>query len=206
MMVEERAVVAVADGGGEVRALVPLLAEPLVDQHVGVDRHAEHEHEAGQAGQRERGVHRDHEPDREQQVGEQRDARDHAGEAVVEDHEHQHGDERHPDGHRPLADRVGPERRPDGVLADRLLAQLGRQRPAPQDLHEPIDASCVSNLPVICPWLVISPLKRRARRRSGRRAGWRGCGSWLPDGLLRAGDLAELLGPGPVEREIDRTG
>ena len=49
----EGPVVAVADGHRQVRPAFAFLAEPLVDEHVGIDRHAEHEHEAGQAGQRE---------------------------------------------------------------------------------------------------------------------------------------------------------
>ncbi len=52
----EGAVVAVADGQGEAGAALALLAQPLVDQHVGVHGHAEHQHQAGQAGQREGGL------------------------------------------------------------------------------------------------------------------------------------------------------
>ena len=65
----ESAIVAVADGQGQAGAAFAFLAQTLVDQHVGIDGHAEHEHQAGQAGQREGGVDEHHEGDRQQQVG-----------------------------------------------------------------------------------------------------------------------------------------
>ena len=86
----ESAVVAVADGQRQTGAAVALLAQPLIDQHVGVDRHTEHEHQAGKSGQGERGIHHDHEGHRQQKVGQQSDACDEAGEAVVDEHEPQH--------------------------------------------------------------------------------------------------------------------
>ena len=126
----EGAVVAVADGQGEAGAAFAFLAQTLVDQHVGIDGHAEHEHEAGQAGQREGGVDQHHEADRQQQVGQQRDAGDDAGEAVVDEHEDQHGHEGEADRQRALADRVAAERRPHGVLADRLGFSVAGRAPA----------------------------------------------------------------------------
>ena len=93
-------------------AAVAFLAKPLVDEHVGIDRHAEHEHEAGQAGQREGGIDGDHEAHGQQQVGQQCDAGDQAGEAVVDEHEDQDGGEGQADRDRPLkivsAPRVAP--------------------------------------------------------------------------------------------------
>ena len=47
--------------------LLKLLANPLVDQHVGVDRHADRQHQAGQAGQRERRLDQHHQRQHQQQ-------------------------------------------------------------------------------------------------------------------------------------------
>ena len=139
MMVREGPVVAVAQGGRQVHAAVAFLAQALVDQHVGVHRHAEHEHEPGQARQRERGVDGHHEADGQQQVRQQGDGRDQAGEPVVDDHEHQDATKASTIEIVSAADGVLPERRADGVLADRQRLERGRQGAGPEQLDDPLD-------------------------------------------------------------------
>ena len=74
-------------------AAAQLLADALVDQHVGVDRHAERQRDGGDAGQRQRGLqHRQHRH-QQQQVDRQRDRRDHAEQQVVDAHEQRDRDE-----------------------------------------------------------------------------------------------------------------
>ena len=50
----ERAAEAGVERGDRRAAGAHLLADALVDQHVGVDRHADGQHDAGDAGQRQR--------------------------------------------------------------------------------------------------------------------------------------------------------
>ena len=101
-------------------------------------------------GQGEGGLDRDHEADGEQQVGQEGDAGDQAGEAVVDDHEHQDGRERQEDGDRAGADRVPPQGRTHGVLADGERLQGGGQRPDRSSLT--IRSTSVrSNLPWMMP-------------------------------------------------------
>ena len=57
-----------ADGCPAIR----LLPHALVDEHVGIDRHAHGEHEAGQAGERERRLERDHQRNDEQDIEQHR--------------------------------------------------------------------------------------------------------------------------------------
>ena len=71
-----------------------LLAEALVDEHVAVDGDAEVQRDAGEAGQREAGVHQGHGVEDDQRVHQQRDVRDDAREEVVERHHREGG------GHR----------------------------------------------------------------------------------------------------------
>ena len=96
--------------------LLKLLANPLVNQHVGVDGHADGEHQAGQAGQRERRLDQHHQRQDQQQIERQREAGHDAGEPVVDDHE-QHDGERSsmPIAILPLLDGFGAERRADDL-------------------------------------------------------------------------------------------
>ena len=59
-MALQRLVVGVAQGHAEREAAVLLFAQALEDQHVGVDGRADRQHDAGDAGQRERRVERGH--------------------------------------------------------------------------------------------------------------------------------------------------
>ena len=61
-------------------AAAQLLADALVDEHVRVDRHAERQHEAGDAGQRQRRAPNDrHDGEHEQAVEDQRQVGDEPG-------------------------------------------------------------------------------------------------------------------------------
>ena len=139
IMVGKAAVVAVANGQGQAGPAFAFLAQTLVNEHVGVHRHAEHEHQAGQAGQREGRLHGDHEADGQNQVGQQGHAGHDAGEAVVDDHEEQHGREGQaiPRGRR--LDRVLAERRAHGALAHGLRLQGWRAGTGPENVDELID-------------------------------------------------------------------
>ena len=105
---------------------VRLLAHALVDQHVGVDRHAHGQHDAGDAGQRQRRAERGQDADHQEVVGDQRDVGEEAEDAVADDHEDDDRDGRDDRGDDAGADRVGAEARPDGALLDD--GQLGGQR------------------------------------------------------------------------------
>ena len=66
------------------RAAAQLFAHALVDQHVGVDRHAQRQRDGRDAGQRQRGLqHRQHRH-QQQQVEGQRQRREHAEQQVVQ--------------------------------------------------------------------------------------------------------------------------
>ena len=97
----------------------------------------------------------DHEADREQQVGQQGHAGDQAGEAVVDDHEDQHGHRRAQKMavHAGL-DGVQAQGRPDGAFADRLRLERGRQRAGTQDVDQ-ASIFLRGEVPLIWPLVVI---------------------------------------------------
>ena len=64
-----------------------LFANALEDQHVGIDRDADREHDAGDARQRQRRIDRRESRKREQYVEPQRTDGEHPGHAVVADHD-----------------------------------------------------------------------------------------------------------------------
>ena len=103
-------VVAVAQGRGQVHATVAFLADALVNEHVGVDGHAEHQHQARHARQRERRMHCLHKANRQKEIGEKSGRRDQPGKAIVEDHERQDDRERQEDRERASADCILAER------------------------------------------------------------------------------------------------
>ncbi len=53
-------------------AIAPFLADALIDQHIGIDRHAHGEHDAGDARQRQREADHRHDGDQHHQIGDQR--------------------------------------------------------------------------------------------------------------------------------------
>ena len=116
-------------------AVAYLLADALEDQHVRVHGHAHREHDAGDAGQRERGLQqRQHGHDQHQIQG-QRQIGDQAEHLVVKGHEDQH--QHKADDHRihALIDIILAEAGADGALLNdidrrgqRAGAQQQRQR------------------------------------------------------------------------------
>ena len=81
-----------------------------------------------------------HEADRQQQVGQQGDAGDQAGKAVVDEHEDQHGARRRSeDRDSARLDGVGAEGRPHRAFADRLRLERGRQGAGTEDFDRGVD-------------------------------------------------------------------
>ncbi len=77
-------VVAGGDAGQRRVAVAQLLADSLVDQHVGVHRHADGQRDAGKARQGQRGAEQRHHRDHHQQVEQQREVGDDAEHLVVD--------------------------------------------------------------------------------------------------------------------------
>ena len=95
------------------------LADPLVDEHVRVDGHADGQSQASDAGQGHCRAKRREDRDLQEQVEHDREVSDHTGHVIVKCHEHQH--ERGP-GERPvdaLTNGVGAEARSDALLVRR---------------------------------------------------------------------------------------
>ena len=116
----ERAVEARLDGRARQLADLQLLTDPLEDQDVRVDRHADGQRDAGDTRQRQGGAEGGHAREEDEKVQDERDVGDHPGEPVVDHHEDEDHHRRGEDRDHPLADRVGAERRPDGpFLQDR---------------------------------------------------------------------------------------
>ncbi len=86
------------------------LADALVDQHVGVYRHPDRQHDAGDAGQRQRAVEEGHASDDQYDVEYHRDVGDHAGHSVVNAHEEKDDDSAQQEGPSPGGDRVATQR------------------------------------------------------------------------------------------------
>ena len=66
---------------------VDFLAQAFVDQHVGVHRHADGQHHAGDAGQGEGEAEHGHHAEEDDRVDDQADDGNEAGHAVVNQHE-----------------------------------------------------------------------------------------------------------------------
>ena len=112
------------------RPVPPLLAHALVDDDVGVDRHAHGQHDAGDAGHGQRRAEDRQDGDDQRDVGGEREVGDQAEPAIGDEHEAD--DENAGDDRGDLAgrDRIGAEARADGALLDD--GQVGRQRAGAQ--------------------------------------------------------------------------
>ena len=131
-------------------AIAHLFADALVDQHVGVDGHAQGERDGGDAGQRQRRLQQRQDRHQQQQVGRERQHRYHAEHHVVHAHERGDRDKAPERGTETLADVVGAEAGADGALLDdfhrrgegpgaqqqRHVGRFGGAH-APADLHAP---------------------------------------------------------------------
>ena len=170
-----------------------LLADALVDQHVGVDRDADGEHDAGDAGQGQRGADQREDAEDQRDVDEQREIGKQPEEAVGREHEDD--DERETHQRRLLArgDGVGAEARADGPLLDGR--ELGRQRTGAEQHGEVVGALDGE----IAADLAGAAEDRLVDARRGDHLAVKQNGKGQPDILLR--DLAEALGAGGVEAE-----
>ena len=132
----EDLVVALLDGHPQAGPAVDFLADAFVDQDVGVNRHAQREHQARDAGQGERPADHGHGRQDQHQIEHQRHVREGARDGVIDAHEHhdrQHREERRVDARR---DVVGPHVRRDVLHRDRFGFQRRRQRAGVHDLLE----------------------------------------------------------------------
>ena len=106
-------------------ALLQLLANTLINQHVCVNRHGDRERNARESWQRERAIERRHDAEDQQRVNRKRDVRHDAWNEVIQKH-HDAGDG---DG----VDRC-PETLREVVRADTWAENVHRDRIA-TDLH-----------------------------------------------------------------------
>ena len=126
----EGLVIAPVDPGLQGLARLKLLPHALIDEHVGVHRHAHGQDDAGDARQRQGGAQQRQGPQQEDDVDDQGVIGHQAGEAVVEDHEDHHQDGAQDAGGESLLDGVGPQGGAHGDVLDDLDG--GRQGPGPQ--------------------------------------------------------------------------
>ena len=193
---------AVADRHPQGRAAVGLLTHAFVDEHVGIDRHADREHEPREAGEGERRLDRDHQGDDEDDVEEHREIGHEAGEAVVGEHEGEDDDRCQEHRPGPGADRVGTELRADPLFADRLAVEGGRQAAGIEDADERLDVALFE---------VAGDLPVRRDRAADRRSGEEDAVEDDPQpagetvgriGEIAAGEDTEQAGAGRIEREV----
>ena len=78
------------DGGLRCRTVAQFLAHALVDEHVGVNGHPQHQGHGGHARQGQGSLHHGQHSHQEQQVHGQRHGGKHAKQGVVNTHEHRH--------------------------------------------------------------------------------------------------------------------
>src|SRR5438067_9511363 len=125
---------AVLDGRAHGLAVAQLLADALEDEHVRVDGHAEGQDDAGDAGERQRGLEDRHHAENDHEVEQQRQNGVDPGALVVDEHRGDEGDETDERRQHALVDGVAAERRPDGALLEGI--ERRRQRAAAQDERE----------------------------------------------------------------------
>ena len=109
-----------------------LLADALEDEHVRVDRHADREHDAGDARQRQRCFEQGHDRSDEHEIDRQRHVRRNAEDPVVDEHEREQlGGGPHQEvacNHRHRRRRVSLQRRAGTGLWQRRTGLHYRQR------------------------------------------------------------------------------
>ena len=194
---------AVADRRAHTRSPLRLFPHTFVDQHVGIDRHAHGEDEAGEASQRERRLERDHQRHDEQDVEQHRQVGDEPGEPVIGQHEGKHHDRRQQHRAGTGADRVGTELGADLLLADRLAHEGRRQAAGVEHAHQEID---VRLLEAAGDLAVAGDRAADRRRRQERVVEQDAQPAREPVGRIGkvlAGERAEECRPRGVEREID---
>ena len=132
----QRLAKALADRRAEFRPGVLLFADALEDQHVGVHRHADGQHQPRDARQREGRLDHGHDAQDDDHVRQQREVGHQAGEEVVDRHEDRHGDQRHHAGPQAFTQVVGAQGRAGGLLRDRVGRELTLERAGSQRADE----------------------------------------------------------------------
>src|ERR1700730_18067227 len=114
----QRALEAGVDRGNRSAPAAQFLADALIDQHVGIDRDADRQHDAGDARQRERGIQQRQHAEDHRDVDGAREIGDHAKQPIGREHEHDHHDRADIGGEFTLLDRILAEAGADGALLD----------------------------------------------------------------------------------------
>ncbi len=172
-----------------------LLADALIDQHVGIHRDADGQHNAGDARQRQRGVKQRQDAENHRYVDRHRDVGDDAEQPVGQQHEHEHEDRADIGGTLAGKDRVLAEAGTDGAFLDHR--ERRRQRAGAQQ-----DGEVVSLLHgEIAGNLARTAGDRFADDRRGDHFVVEHDGKRQADVL--GGGAAELAGAGGVELERD---
>ncbi len=112
------------------RAPAQFLADALVDQHVGVDGHAQREGDGRDAGKGQRGLHHRQQRDQQHQVDRQREHRHDAEHRVIQAHEDRDGGKAPQRGSKARRDVLRPQAGADQAFLDDLHRR--RQRSGPQ--------------------------------------------------------------------------
>src|SRR5579883_1853360 len=186
---------ACVERGDDRAAEMRFLADALVDQHVGIDGHADREDDAGNAGQGQRRAEQGHRGEDEEDMHAQREIGEDAEDAVGR--QHVDDDQRAAD-HRGAfsgVDRILAEAGADGALFDH--GQLRRQRAGAQQHGEVVgllDREIAGDLA-----RAAGDRPQDARRRNHLAVEHDG---ERPADIL-AGHLAEALAAAQIETEID---
>src|SRR5262245_9163256 len=112
----ERALEACVDRRSDGLPEPELLTDALEDEDVRVDRHADRQHDPGDARQRQGRLEPGHRRQEDGEVEQERQVGDRAREPVVDQHEDEDGQGAGRRRDDALADRVGPQRGPDRAL------------------------------------------------------------------------------------------
>ncbi len=123
------------------RFLFPFFSYPFEDENVCVDAHTDREDEPRDTGKGQRLPNKNHNRDYHRQVEEERDRRDHATKAVVENNQSNRHHEGENTGVGPLRDRNLPHARPDHVLAHRLSRKNSWEGPGVEDVDQSLHVS-----------------------------------------------------------------
>src|SRR5215472_2524525 len=111
-------------------ASAQFLPHPFIHQHVGIDRHSEGQHDSGDTGKGQRGLHRCHHADQKQDIQGQPEIRHDARAAIVDGHEDQHGGGANDERKLALTNRIATQRRADRAFLFEFDCR--RQRTGPQ--------------------------------------------------------------------------
>ena len=137
------------EGGDRTASGAHFLAQTFVDEHVGIDRHADGEHDAGDAGQRQRRIEERQDTEDHGDVDGHRDIGENAEQAVGGEHEADHQRGAHIGCRLALGDGVLAQPGADGAFLDHR--QRRRQRAGAQQNGQVVGAARTVKRPEICP-------------------------------------------------------